>query len=240
MCIHVYTYNVIPPQNFCSITTNKQNQKILKTLSIKYRYIGIQKHLCKYHSTKSETEQAHNSVFQGEDQTKIGWTSWLETLFFNGKGKKEAPFFPLKGGGVSFSPLLICACWIQVQIQVNGLHFPEIYTLRPYAAQSVSEQHSHAISGLLVPWKNVPSNLCWFRCSELHVPETVCQAVTLPSEKGFVGLSGLSLGRCLLQGLLHRKCSLYLLKGKCAFIFYSNPEKLLFFLSNYFWSDLGI
>lgn len=35
---------------------------------------------------------------------KIGWTSWLETLFFNGKGKKEAPFFPLKGGGVSFSP----------------------------------------------------------------------------------------------------------------------------------------
>lgn len=163
----------------------------------------------------------------------------MKLYFSMAKVKKRRPF-SVKRWRSHLQSLLICACWIQVQIQVNGLHFPEIYTLRPYAAQSVSEQHSHAISGLLVPWKNVPSNLCWFRCSELHVPETVCQAVTLPSETGFVGLSGLSLGRCLLQGLLHRKCSLYLLKGKCAFIFYSNHEKLLFFLSNYFWSDLGI
>lgn len=171
-------------------------------------------------------------------------TNWMDQLawnfIFQWQREERGALFSVKRWRSQLQSLLICVCWIQVQIRVNGLHFPEIYTLRPYAAQSVSEQHSHAISGLLVPWKNVPSNLCWFRCSELHVPETVCQAVTLPSETGFVGLSGLSLGRSLLQGLLHRKCSLYLLKGKCAFIFYSNHEKLLFFLSNYFWSDLGI
>lgn len=222
--------------NYNKQTKPKDFENIIHKVPV-YRYSGPSLQIIRPNQKRNRHTA---SFFKGRTKQKLDGLVGLKLYFSMAKVRKRRPFFPSEGGGVSFSPLLLRACWIQVQIQVNGLHFPEIYTLRPYAAQSVSEQHSHAISGLLVPWKNVPSNLCWFRCSELHVPETVCQAVTLPSETGFVGLSGLSLGRCLLQGLLHRKCSLYLLKGKCAFIFYSNHEKLLFFLSNYFWSDLGI
>lgn len=178
----------------------------------------------------------HDLFLRGGARQNLDGPVGLTLYFSMANVRKRCTFFLKKVEGSASAP----SCYVHAEYKyfyfaqvnygfVNGLHFPEIYTLRPNAALSVSEQHSHAVSGFLVPWKNVPSNLCWFRCSELHVLETLCQAVTLPSGTGFVGLSGLGLGRCLLQGLLHRKCNLYLLKGNCAFIFYSNHEKLLFF-----------